>query len=714
MRRVAVIGGGPAGLYAALLLKKIRPRLDVEVIERNPAGATYGWGVVFSDRTLTEFREADQTTFEAITDRFVVWDAIDIRYRGELVRSGGHVFAGISRVALLGILQGRCRDLGVRLGFEQEVADPGALGHRDLVIAADGVNSLARESRAKEFRPRKHPGASRYIWFGTDRVLDSFTFVFRQSDHGLFQAHAYPFDGATSTWIVETDEDTWRRAGLDRAGEGESIAYCERLFSEELRGRRLMSNRSQWISFVTLRNRTWRSGNLVLLGDAAHTAHFSIGSGTKLAMEDAIALARAVDHYGDDVEAALNDYELERRPLVERFQEAAEESRTYFEHTSRYLHLEPMEFAFHLLTRSGRIDYASLRLRDPRYVDEVDRAFAARGKPHPAPRVAPPPLFTPIDLGSRALPNRVVTFAQLDPSARGGSLSGDQARSVADTGGGAAGLVLTDIVSVSARGRATPGNAGLYTDEHVERWRRALDDTRARGAGLVAVQIGHAGRRGATRPRRRGIDRPLPEGGWPVLAPSPIPLSPRSPIPEEMLSTDLDLVRKEFAGAAARAAGAGFDVLVVHMARGYLLHTFLSPGSNAREDGYGGSAGSRMRYPLEVFEAVRAAWPEDRPLGAVIPATDWTPGGWDLDDAVALAGALRDRGCDLVEPVAGGLTPHERPRYGNGRAFLAEHSDRVRNEAHIATLTGGHITTTDLANTLLAGGRADLCVMTPP
>jgi anthraniloyl-CoA monooxygenase len=712
MRRVAVIGAGPAGLYSALLLKKVRPRLDVEVIERNPAGATYGWGVVFSDRTLTEFREADQPTFDAITDRFVAWDAIDIHYRDELVRSGGHVFTGIARVELLGILQRRCEELGVRLRFEDEVTDPEALGDRDLVVAADGVNSVTREARAKVFRPRLDAGASRYIWFGTDRILDSFTFVFRQNDHGLFQAHAYPFDGTTATWIVETDEDTWRRAGLHEATEEESIAYCEGLFSEELRGRRLMSNRSQWISFVTVRNRIWRSGNVVLLGDAAHTAHFSIGSGTKLAMEDAISLARALDRHGDDAETAVGDYELERRPIVERFQEAAEESRTYFEHTRRYLHLEPMEFAFHLLTRSGRIDYANLRLRDPRYVDEVDRAYAARVMPEVAPAVAPPPLFTPMELSRQRLPNRLVRFAALEPSARDGDLAEDQTRSVAMAAGSMAGMVLTDIVSVSARGRITPGDAGLYTDDHTRLWRSALEAARAREGVLVAVQIGHAGRRGAARPRTRGIDRPLRQGGWPLLAPSPNPLTTRSPIPEEMLPADMDRVREEFVSAAARAAEAGFDLLVVHIGRGYLLHTFLSPLSNTREDGYGGSVEARLRYPLEIFEAVRAAWPQDRPMGAVIPATDWARGGWGVEDAVALSRALRERGCALIEPVAGGLVPHERPRYG--RAFLAEYSDRVRNEARVATMTGGYITTTDLANTLLAGGRADLCLLTPP
>jgi anthraniloyl-CoA monooxygenase len=702
--RVLTVGGGPAGLYASLLLKVARPDAEVTLIERNPPGATYGWGVVFSDRTLAEFREADPPTSEAITDRFVLWEAIDIHYRDELIRSEGHVFAGIARVALLDILHERCRELGVDLRFEQELdQDPAELaGRYDLVIAADGVHSVIRPAFDKTFRPRLEEGRSRYIWFGTDRVLDSFTFVFRSNEDGLFQTHAYPFDGHHGTWIVETDEATWQRAGLHRADEDDSIEYCRRLFAPELGGGRLLSNRSQWISFITVRNRTWRHGNVVLIGDAAHTAHFSIGSGTKLAMEDAIALARGVERHPDDVEAALADYELERRPMVERFQDAAAESQTYFENTRRYVHLEPMAFAFGLLTRSGRIDYASLRTRDPQYVDRVDRAFAG-GR-----TVAAPPLLAPLALRGVHIANRVVLEPAPRYVSRDGRPSADQYRDLELAAREGPGLVLTDVVAVSADGRITPGCAGLYEPGHVEAWADVAQAVHRPGA-VLGVRLGHAGRRGSTRARDRGADRPLGRGGWPVVAPSPIPYLSRSAVPAEMVPADMDRVVEDFRLAAERAAVAGVDLLLVHLALGYLLGSFLSPLSNARTDEFGGDMRSRARFPLRVVEAVREAWPDDRPLGASIPAADGRLGGWDVEDAVVLARALRRRGCDVVEPLAGQTTPESRPRYG--RAFLSTSADRIRNEARIPVLVGGAITTTAEVNTLLAGGRADLCIL---
>jgi anthraniloyl-CoA monooxygenase len=705
--RIVTVGAGPSGLYASLLLKKLDPRNEITVLERNPADATYGWGVVFSDRTLTEFREADYPTFRAIQDAFVSWEAIDIYFRGELVRSGGHVFAGIARTELLGILQRRCAELGVELMFVEEVGNIDALPPHDMLIGADGINSTVRRAHEKAFRPSFAEGRARYIWYGTNRPLDSFTFIFRQNDDGLFQVHAYPFDGNTSTWIVECAEETWRRAGLDRATEPESIAYCERLFAEDLRSYGLLSNNSKWLTFTTLRCRTWHRDGVVLLGDAAHTAHFSIGSGTKLAMEDAIALARSIEHHGADIQAGLADYEVERKTVVERFQEAAAESQAYFETVARYLHLEPQTFAYHLLTRSGRIDHDILRIRDPVYADGVDRSFAA-GTGVRGAVLAPPPVFTAVELGGLTLSNRIAVSPAPRYAAADG-FPGEEIRSdlarAAETG---AALVLTEVVAASADGRITSGDLGLWRDDHADAWARILEEAHRSGA-RVGLRLGHAGRRGSTRPRGEGLDRPLPEGGWHLVSASAIPFRPDGPVPAELDRDGIDAVIATFVSAAKRAAEIGFDFLEIHMAHGYLLGSFLSPLTNVRTDEFGGSLDRRMRFPLEVMRRVREIWPEERPIAAAINATDWEPGGIDVKDAVVTAGALAKAGCHIVEVMAGFTTPGHRPHYG--RMFLVPFADRIRNEARVPPLVGGGISTTGQGNTVLAGARADVVLM---
>jgi len=705
--KIVTLGAGPAGLYASLLLKKVDPSSEITVLERNPADATYGWGVVFSDQTLTEFREADYTTYPQITDSFVRWDAIDIFFGGELARSGGHGFAGIARKVLLGILQRRCRELGVAIRFEERIDDLEALPAHDLLIGADGVSSAVRHLHEKSFRPTFEEGAARYIWYGTNRALDSFTFIFRQSEHGLFQVHAYPFDGSTSTWIVECNEETWRRAGLDQASEAESIAFCERLFADDLRGHGLLSNKSRWLTFTTLRCRSWHHGNVVLLGDAAHTAHFSIGSGTKLAMEDAISLARAFEHNGTDAESALADYELERKAVVERFQEAAAESRTYFESTARYLSLSPPQFAFHLLTRSGRIDYDVLRIRDPVYADGVDRWFSASSGVGST-VVAPPPAFTPIALRGLPLPSRTAVCPAPRYAAEEGMPSDEVGADLVRAAEAGAALVLSEILAVTAEARITSGDPGIYENRHAQRWAAIVEQVHRSGSRF-GLRLGHAGRRGSTRPRQDGLDRLLPEGGWDLVSASAIPYRPDSPVPRELDLDEMVQVTAAFVSAAERAARVGADLLVVSMAHGYLLGSFLSPLTNVRSDGFGGSLENRTRFPLEVFRAVREAWPADRPLAAAINATDWVPGGTELQDAVIVARALAGAGCDLVEILAGHTTPDHRPRYGP--LFLVPLADRVRNEARVRTLVGGGITTTGQANTVLAGARADLVLM---
>jgi anthraniloyl-CoA monooxygenase len=703
---ITVLGGGPAGLYFAALAKKADPDLSIRVIERNPPDATYGWGVVFSDQTLSSFREADQESFERLHDALVLWDAIEIRYRASAMRCGGQGFSGIPRKLLLQILQERCRELGVETTFEHDVTDPLQLTDCDLMVAADGVNSLTRRALSQKLGTKIRTGRSKFIWFGCDLPFDCFTFIFRADDHGVFQVHAYPFDGHTSTFIVECTEEAWRRAGLEDATEADSIAYCEALFAEDLNGHRLLSNRSLWVDFATVTNKTWRHRNVVLLGDAAHTAHFSIGSGTKLAMEDSIALAEALHRHGD-IEAAVADYQAERRPPVERFQEAAAQSQSYFEQIPRYFHLEPPQFALHLLTRSGRIDHTSLRVRDPHFVAAVDSWFAGRRSNGERPSVAPGPAFVPFELGDVVLANRVAADVPPRYEAEQGNPAPGEPDRFADAGASGAALVATEPVAVSPEGRITPGCPGLYDDSHQQAWAEISAALKSTGARLY-LRLNHAGRRGSTRHRTRGRDLPLPEDErWSVLAPSPIPYRRGAPVPVELKPPEMEQIGAAFAAAARRAVEVGVEVLGIHMGHGYLLGSFLSPLSNDRRDEYGGDLGSRLRFPLEVLAAVRKQWPPPRPLVVALSVDDRAPGGNTLDDAVAIARKLKAASCDMIEVLAGQTVPDTRPRYDFYSASI--NSDRIRNEALIPTLATGAIGTVDAINTLVGGGRADLC-----
>jgi anthraniloyl-CoA monooxygenase len=705
--KIVILGGGPAGLYFALLTKKANPRHDITIIERNPAGVTYGWGVVFSDRTLASFQRADYKTYEQITNHFVIWDAIDVLYRGETIRCGGHVIASIARKQLLYILQRRCDELGIALKFGCEINDLAELPEYDLLIAADGLNSIVRKTYTPIFKPGIELGKARYIWLGTHKVLDSFTFIFRENEHGLFQVHAYPFSGTTSTFIIECDEASWLKAGLDKAGEAESLAYCKQLLADDLDGAPLLSNNSKWISFPTLKTRTWHSQNIVLLGDAAHTAHFSIGSGTRLAMEDAIALATAIEQH-PDLEIALNEYELERKPVVEVFQRAAQESQTYFETIKRYLDLEPVQFTFQLLTRSGRISYDDLRLRDTHFGDAVNRWFTQQASGHSL-IAAPPPMFTPLKLRELALVNRLVLSPLSTCPAQDGIPHDAYAAQLTGSALYGAGLVLTEPTSVSVQGRVTPACAGMYDETHVAAWARIVESIHAASPAKIAIQLNHAGRRGSTRPRTEGLDRPLKQGNWPLLSASPLPYTPQSQLPQELDRAAMDQVRNDFVRATQLAQEANFDLLQLNFAHGYLLASFLSPLTNLRSDEYGRVLEQRLRFPLEVFDAVRVAWPADKPISVAISASDYVKGGFTIEDAVSVTQVLKARGCDIVEVRAGQTTIDGEPAYG--RAFLTPLSDQVRNEAGIPTMIGGYLTTSNEVNTILAAGRADLCIM---
>ena len=710
--KIVVIGGGPAGLYFAILAKKAWPSHSVEVYERNRSDDTFGFGVVFSDETLDHFRAYDEDTYHAITAEFAYWDEIDFVLHGETVRTAGHGFCGCGRMELLLILQRRCRELGVEMHFESDITDPGRFRDADLMVGADGINSRVRETHAEHFRPTFEWRRNRFIWLGSTKPYDAFTFDFTSNQHGIWVLGAYQYNSRMSTWVIEAPEATWAKARSDveHLGEAELLAYMEDLWADKLDGHRLVTNASHWRTFPTIRNERWSHGNVVLLGDALHTAHFSIGSGTKLAMEDAIALYEALAA-SDGVPAALAHFENTRREDVEITQHAGDVSVVWTENPERYWGMEPIQAAFSMLSRSKQVTYENLRMRDPGFIDRIDRWFAASDAP--SAEKPPPPMFTPFRLRGMELANRVVVSPMDMYSADDGMVGDFHFIHFGALAHGGAGLIFSEMTCVSADGRITPGCAGLYRPEHAAAWRRVIDLVHEQSNAMFAMQIGHAGRKGSTRVAWDGMDQPLEAGNWRLIAPSAIPFYPFSQTPREMTPDDMARVTAVFAAAARMAEAAGADMLELHMAHGYLLSSFITPVSNQRGDEYGGSLENRMRFPLEVFDAVRAVWPEDRPMSVRISATDWVAeSGVTGDDAVRIAGMLKDRGCDLIDVSAGQTTPDAAPVYG--RMFQTWFSEQVRNEAAIPTIAVGNITTWDQVNTILAAGRADLVALARP
>ncbi len=719
--KVSVVGGGPAGLFFALLLKRANPRHDVTVFERNRRNETWGFGVVFSDATEDALAQADPAVTAAMSRHAHRWDEIEIHYRGEVLTSTGHGFSGLSRRTLLAILADRCREVGVATCFERGVTDFERLRDADLVLAADGLNSEVRERWRAHFRPEQDVRPNRFVWLGTTRPFPAFTFYFIDTEHGLWRIHAYQYEADHSTFIVEAREETWRRAGLEQASESQTIEFCERLCAQYLQGHRLISNRSIWRAFPTLRCATWHHENVALIGDAAHTAHFSVGSGTKLAMEDAIALVDALGRHAS-VPEALADYEAARRPPVESLQRAAQASLQWFEDTERYMRLEPIQFAFTLLTRSLRVTHQNLKLRDPAFVDRVDRWFEGEARRQfgagaeaaslPLTRAVTgpaPPMFAPFRLRDLRLVNRVVVSPMCQYSCEDGLVTDWHLVHLGSRAVGGAGLVMAEMTDVSRDARISPGCAGLYRTEHAVAWRRIVEFVHANSAARIGIQLGHAGRKASTKLMWEGDNEPLVQGSWPIVSASPIPYFPHSQTPREMTRADLDAARDDFVRATELAIQAGFDLLEIHMAHGYLLASFLSPLTNHRSDAYGGPLENRLRYPLEIFDAVRERWPAERPMSVRLSAVDWFEGGMQPADSVEVARALRAHCCDVVDVSAGQTVPEQRPVYG--RLFQTPFADRIRHEAGLATMAVGNISSYADVNTILAAGRADLCVL---
>ena len=725
--RIVCVGGGPAGLYFALVMKRRHPEHDITVVERNRPYDTFGWGVVFSDQVVEAIRHADPESAADIADAFNHWDDIELLFKGQKLRTTGHGFIGIGRKRLLNILQERCQQLGVQLVFDREAESDLDFPDADLVIASDGVNSRIRERYKDVFKPDIVVRPNRYIWLGTTKLFDAFTFDFRRTEHGWFQAHIYRFDETTSTFIVETTEDTFLKHGLDKLDQESSIAFCEKVFAGTLEGAPLMTNArhlrgSAWLNFSRLVCEKWSHFNgrshVVLMGDAAHTAHFAIGSGTKLAIDDAIELADCFDRLGhtrEAIPAVLAAYEKTRSVGVARVQNAARNAMEWFEVVGhRYADsLEPKMFFYSMLTRSQRISHENVRMRDPVGLAEYERWLAEQAGAEVDPNEPPPPpMLTPYTQRSVRLANRIVVSPMAMYSAKDGLLDDFHFAHLGARAMGGAALVFAEMTCVSPDARITPGCLGLWNDEQAAQWKRLVALIHSVGHAKAGIQLGHAGRKGATRLAWEGIDQPLKEGDWPLISASALPYLPQSQIPREMTREDMTQVRDDFVAATRRAAEAGVDWLELHAAHGYLLSSFLSPLTNRRSDDYGGAHENRARFPLEVFKATRAVWPQDRPISVRLSCHDWAPGGNTPQDALIFAQMFKAAGADMIDCSSGQVVKEEKPVYG--RLFQTPFADLIRNEGHIPTIAVGAISEADHANSIIAAGRADLCAIARP
>lgn len=720
--KVACVGGGPGGLYFAISMKLRNPAHDITVFERNRPGDTFGWGVVFSDQTMEHLQANDSASAQIMIDELAHWDDIEVHIadgdRKVTTRSGGHGFIGIGRKRLLNILQDRARELGVTLMFETDVEpDDAFLASYDLVIAADGLNSKLRRRFERQFEPDIDVKRNKFVWLGTHQHFDAFNFIFANTEHGWIWAHTYQFDKDTATFIVECSPEVYDRFGFGEMSQEETCRTCERIFADHLGGHELMTNASHirgsaWINFPRVVCANWSHQNVVLLGDAAHTAHFSIGSGTKLALEDAIKLAEVMNRPGLDVAAALKEYQEERHLEVVKLQNAARNSTEWFENLDRYLKMDPLQFTYTLLTRSQRVSHENLRLRDPAWLAELERSLAesAFGRPLQEPV---PPMFLPFRLREMEMRNRVVMSPMAMYSAVDGVPDDFHLVHYGARALGGAGLIITEMTCISPEGRITPGCTGIWNDEQVAAWRRITDFVHRTPDARICLQIGHSGSKGSTRVAWEGIDKPLVSGNWPVVGPSNVPYLAESQVPIALTPEAMKAIEAEFVMSARRANEAGFDMIELHCAHGYLLSGFISPTQNRREDEYGGSLENRLRYPLEVFHAMRAEWPQDKPMSVRISAHDWVgDDGVTPDEAVLIAQAFKQAGADLIDVSSGQVTKAEQPVYG--RMFQTPFSDQIRNEVDVPTIAVGNIYEIDHVNSIIAAGRADLCALARP
>lgn len=725
--KIVCIGGGPAGLYFALLMKKQNPEHQITVVERNRPYDTFGWGVVFSDATMQSMRKWDPETAATIEDAFNHWDDIELVFKGRKIRTTGHGFVGIGRKKMLNILQDRCVELGVELVFEHEVTGDEEFPDADLIISSDGVNSRIRNKYADVFQPDMVVRPNRFIWLGTTKAFEAFTFDFRRTEHGWFQAHIYRFDDNTSTFIVETTDEVFQAHGIDKMDQDQSIAFCEKLFAETLDGHSLMTNArhlrgSAWLNFGRLICGKWShfNGNshVVLMGDSAHTAHFAIGSGTKLAIDDAIELTNQFNIAGHDaknIPAVLEAYEEVRRVDVARIQNAARNAMEWFEVVgTRYADtLEPEQFMYSMLTRSQRISHENLRLRDKDWLEGYERWFAERAGAPAQPNGKPiPPMFTPYRVRGLTLNNRVIVSPMAMYSAKDGMPNDFHLVHLGSRAMGGAALVFPEMICVSPDARITPGCLGLWNEEQKEGYRRLVDFVHNDTPAKIGIQLGHAGRKGATKVAWEGTDQPVEQGGWPLISASAIPYLPHSDVPRAATKEDLERIKADFVQATKWADEVGFDILELHCAHGYLLSSFLSPLTNLRDDEYGGDHAGRAKYPLEVFHAIRAVWPEEKPISVRLSTNDWYEGGNTPEDAAIFAAMFKEAGADLIDCSSGQVVKQEKQVFG--RMWQTPFSDKIRNEVQVPTIAVGAISEADHANSVIAAGRADLCAIARP
>ena len=714
--KIVCIGGGPASLYFSLLAKKTNPEWQINIYEQNPDNVTWGFGVVFSDETMDNFKNADFESYKTITDSFVHWDDIDVYHKGTKVTSSGHGFAGMQRLQLLQILERRAIELGVKIEHDIIIDSIESYKDADLIIAGNGITSFVRDMYSEEFGSELVFRPNKFVWLGATKKFEAFTFYFNENKHGLWRAHCYQYMPGNSTFIVECTDETFSKTGLENGTEEDTVAYLSKVYEKELGDDHLITNNSLWRNFPWVKNKNYYHDNIVLMGDALHTAHFSIGSGTKLAMEDAVALIDSINQYDSDLSKALPDFQKKREPAVDSIQRAAQVSMEWFEDVERYHDaMEPMEFSYSLLTRSLRINHENLRARDAGLVAKVDDMVAEKAATQSGlsrGNITPPPMFTPFKLREMVLDNRIMVSPMCMYSANDGMIGDWHLVHLGSRAMGGAGLIMTECTAITAEGRITLGCSGMYKDEHVEAWRRVTDFVHQSGQAKIGMQLGHAGRKASTRLQWEGGEKePLPkkEENWPIIAASPIPYTDNNQTPKEMDRMDMDRVISDFVVAAKRADEAGFDMLELHCAHGYLLNTFLSPKTNHRKDNYGGNSENRLRFPLEVFAALRTAWPSEKPISVRISATDWIDGGFVPEDAVEVAKAFKALGCDIMDVSSGQVVAEEEPVYG--RLFQIPFSDRVRLEAKIPTMTVGNIQSYADANSIIAGGRADICVI---